>query len=213
MFATDSFIGIKPSDNYKFIIFTCPVGVYYTTPVNVKIEEFYTRAAIGGVGRAKTAGNYAASLYPAKKGREEGFHQLIWTDGIEHKYIEESGTMNLVFVIDGKMITPSEDADTILKGVTKRSVVEIARHWGIEVEERKVTVDEIIVALKEGRVQDAFGAGTAATIAPISKIGYKDELYELPSLESRELSIKIKAYLSDLKKGIIEDEMNWCVRV
>ena len=213
MFATDNFIGIKPSENYKFIIFTCPVGVYYTTPVNVKIEEFYTRASIGGVGRAKTAGNYAASLYPAKKGREEGFHQLIWTDGIEHKYIEESGTMNIVFIIDGKMITPSEEADTILKGVTKRSVVEIARHWGIEVEERKVTVDEIIIALKEGRVQDAFGAGTAATIAPISKIGYKDELYELPALESRELSIKIKAYLSDLKKGIIEDEMNWCVRV
>jgi len=213
MFATDSFIGIKPSDNYKFIIFTCPVGVYYTTPVNVKIEEFYTRAATGGVGRAKTAGNYAASLYPAKKGREEGFHQLIWTDGIEHKYIEESGTMNVVFIIDGKMITPSEDADTILKGVTKRSVVEIARHWGIEVEERKVTVDEIIVALKQGRVQDAFGAGTAATIAPIAKIGYKGELYELPPLESRELSIKIKSYLSDLKKGNIVDEMNWCVRV
>lgn len=213
MFATDNFIGIKPSDNYKFIIFTCPVGVYYTSPVNVKIEEYYTRAAIGGVGRAKTAGNYAASLYPARKGNEEGFHQLIWTDGVEHKYIEESGTMNVVFIVDNKMITPSEDADTILKGVTKRSVVEIARHWGIEVEERKITVEEIITALKEGRVQDAFGAGTAATIAPISKIGYRGELYELPSLESREISIKIKNYLSDLKVGKIEDEMNWCVRV
>ena len=213
MFATDNFIGIKPSDNYKFIIFTCPVGVYYTAPVKVKIEEFYTRAAIGGVGRAKTAGNYAASLYPAKKGREEGFHQLIWTDGVEHKYIEESGTMNVVFIIDGKMITPSEEADTILKGVTKRSVVEIAKHWGVAVEERKVTVEEIITALKEGRVQDAFGAGTAATIAPISKIGYKGELFDLPSLESRELSMKIKAYLSDVKRGEVEDEMNWCVTV
>jgi branched-chain amino acid aminotransferase len=213
MFATDNFIGIKPSENYKFIIFTCPVGVYYTSPVNVKIEEYYSRAAIGGVGRAKTAGNYAASLYPAKKGREEGFHQLIWTDCVEHKYIEESGTMNVVFIIDGKMITPSEDTDTILKGVTKRSVVEIARHWGIEVEERKVTVEEIITALRDGRIQDAFGAGTAATIAPIAKIGFRGDLFELPPLESRELSIKIKAYLSDLKSGKIEDEMNWCVRV
>ena len=213
MFATDNFIGIKPSENYKFIIFTCPVGVYYTSPVNVKIEEYYSRAAIGGVGRAKTAGNYAASLYPAMKGREEGFHQLIWTDCVEHKYIEESGTMNVVFIIDGKMITPSEDTDTILKGVTKRSVVEIARHWGIEVEERKVTVEEIITALRDGRIQDAFGAGTAATIAPIAKIGFRGDLFELPPLESRELSIKIKAYLSDLKSGKIEDEMNWCVRV
>jgi branched-chain amino acid aminotransferase len=213
MFATDDFIGIKPSDTYTFMIFTCPVGVYYSDPVNVKIEEFYTRASRGGVGRAKTAGNYGASLYPAKKVSEEGFHQLIWTDGIEHKYIEESGTMNVMFVVDGKLITPSEESDTILKGVTKRSVVEIAQHWGFDVEERKITVEEIVTALKEGRVSEAFGAGTAATIAPIAKIGFRDEVYELPAVETREISNRVSEYLTGLKLGKTEDEMNWLVTV
>lgn len=213
MFATDDFIGIKPSETYKFVIFTCPVGAYYTQPVNVKIEEYYTRAAEGGVGRAKTAGNYAASLYPAKLAQEQGFHQLIWTDAKEHKYIEESGTMNIVFEMGGKLITPSEDSDTILRGVTKRSVVEIAKSWGVEVEERKVTVDEIIEGLRNGTVTDAFGAGTAATIAHIAKIGFRDEIFELPPVEQRELSNKIKDYLNDLKTGKVEDEFNWCLRV
>lgn len=212
LFATDDFIGIKPSDNYKFIIFTCPVGAYYSQPVNVKIEEYYTRAAEGGVGRAKTAGNYAASLYPAKLAQEQGFHQLVWTDGKEHKYIEESGTMNIVFEIDGKLITPAEDSDTILRGVTKRSVVEIAESWGVPVEERKVTVEEIVNAAREGRLTDAFGAGTAATIAPIAKIGYREEMFELPGVETRTTSNKIKKYLTDLKSGAIEDEFNWMLR-
>lgn len=212
MFATDDFIGIKPSDSYKFIIFTCPVGAYYSQPVNVKIEEHYTRASTGGVGRAKTAGNYGASLYPARLAQKEGFHQLVWTDGIEHKYIEESGTMNIVFEMDGKLITPSEDMDTILRGVTKRSVVEIAKHWGIEVEERRVTVEEIVQAAREGRLTDAFGAGTAATIAPIAKIGFREELFELPAVEERKLSNKIKDYMNDLKTGKVEDEMNWLYR-
>ena len=213
LFATDEFIGIKPSDTYKFIIFTCPVGAYYSQPVNVKIEEHYTRAAQGGVGRAKTAGNYGASLYPAKLAQEEGFHQLIWTDAAEHKYIEESGTMNILFELDGKLVTPSEDMDTILRGITKRSAVEIAKHWGVEVEERRVTVEEIVQALREDRITDAFGAGTAATIAQIAKIGFRDELFELPPVESRNLSNKIKKYLNDLKSGKISDEMNWLVKV
>ena len=212
MFATDDFIGIKPSDNYKFIIFTCPVGAYYSQPVSVKIEEFYTRAAQGGVGRAKTAGNYAASLYPAKKAQEEGFHQLIWTDAVEHKYIEESGTMNILFEIDGVLVTPAEDMDTILRGVTKRSAVEIAEHWGVKVEERKVEVQEIVQALREGRVTDAFGAGTAATIAQVGKIGFRDEMFVLAPVESRGISNRIKKYLVDLKSGKIEDEMNWVIR-
>lgn len=213
MFATDDFIGIKPSDTYKFVIFTCPVGAYYSQPVNVKIEEYYTRAAEGGVGRAKTAGNYAASLYPAKLAQEQGFHQLVWTDAKEHKYIEESGTMNIVFEMDGKLITPSEDSDTILRGVTKRSVVEIAKSWGVEVEERKITVEEIVEGLRNGKVTDAFGAGTAATIAHIAKIGFRDEIFELPSVENREISNKIKDYLNDLKTGRIADEFNWCLKV
>lgn len=213
LFATDEFIGIKPSDTYKFIIFTCPVGSYYSEPVNVKIEEFYTRASTGGVGRAKTAGNYGASLFPAKQGQMKGFHQLVWTDGKEHKYIEESGTMNIVFIINGTIITPSEESDTILRGVTKRSVLDIAKSWGIPVEERKVTVEEIVRAVKDGSLTDAFGAGTAATIAPIAKIGYRDEILELPPIETREISIKIKKYLDDLKAGKIEDTFGWCIKV
>lgn len=213
MFATDDFIGIKPSETYTFVIFTCPVGAYYSQPVNVKIEEYYTRAAEGGVGRAKTAGNYAASLYPAKLAQEQGFHQLVWTDAKEHKYIEESGTMNIVFEIDGKLITPSEDSDTILRGVTKRSVVEIAKSWGVEVEERKITVEEIVEGLRNRKVTDAFGAGTAATIAHIAKIGFRDEIFELPGVETREISNKIKDYLNDLKTGRIADEFNWCLKV
>ena len=213
MFATDDFIGIKPSETYKFVIFTCPVGAYYSQPVNVKIEEYYTRAAEGGVGRAKTAGNYAASLYPAKLAQEQGFHQLVWTDAKEHKYIEESGTMNIVFEIDGKLITPSEGSDTILKGVTKRSVLEIAESWGVELEERKITVEEIVEGLRNGKVTDAFGAGTAATIAHIAKIGFRDEIFELPAVDTREISNKIKDYLTDLKTGRIADEFNWCLKV
>lgn len=213
MFATDDFIGVNPSETYTFIIFTCPVGVYYSNPINVKIEEFYTRASQGGVGSAKTAGNYGAALYPTKKANEEGFSQLIWTDGIEHKYIEESGTMNIMFVVDGKLITPSEDSDTILKSVTKRSVVEISRHWGLDVEERKITVEEIVSALKEGRVSEVFGAGTAATIAQISKIGFRGEIYELPAVETRELSNRFDRYFIDLKAGKIEDQMNWLLPV
>lgn len=209
MFATDDFIGIKPSDTYKFIIFTCPVGAYYSQPVNVKIEEYYTRAAQGGVGRAKTAGNYAASLYPAKLAKEQGFDQLIWTDAAEHKYIEESGTMNIVFEIDGVMVTPAEDTDTILRGVTKRSVVDIAKKWGLPVEERKVSVDELVTALREGRVTDAFGAGTAATIAQVAKIGFREEVFILPDPKTRVTSNRIGAYLNDLKAGKVEDEFGW----
>ena len=213
LFATDEFVGIRPSETYKFIIFTCPVGAYYSEPVNVKIEEFYTRASIGGVGRAKTAGNYGASLFPARQGQMKGFHQLVWTDGKEHKYIEESGTMNIVFVINGTLITPSEEADTILRGVTKRSVLDIAEKWGIPVEERKVAVEEVIAAIKNGTLEDAFGAGTAATIAPIAKIGYREETFVLPPIESRTISNKIRSYLDDIKCGKTEDVFNWCLKV
>jgi branched-chain amino acid aminotransferase len=209
MFATDHLIGIKPSDSYKFMILTSPVGVYYSDSVKVKIEESYTRAAIGGVGRAKAAGNYGASLLPAKQCQLEGFHQLVWTDAIEHKYIEESGTMNIIFQIDGKLISPSEDADTILRGITKRTLIELAKEWGVEVEERRVTVEEIITAVRAGKLEDAFGAGTAATIAQIDIIGFRGEKLQLPPIETRQLSNRIKAYLDDVKYGKTEDIYGW----
>jgi branched-chain amino acid aminotransferase len=213
MFAVDDYIGIKSSDRYKFMIFTCPVGAYYAEPLNVKIEEKYTRASPGGVGRAKTAGNYAASLYPAKLGKDAGFHQLVWTDGAEHKYIEESGTMNIMFVIDGVLVTPSEESDTILRGITKRSVVELAKDWGVPVEERKVTVEEIITAIRNGSLTEVFGAGTAATIAQIQRLGFMDELFELSPVDKRAFSIKVLDHLDKIKTGRIEDKFNWLRKV
>ncbi len=213
LFATDELIGIKPSDTYKFMIFACPVGAYYNEPVNVKIEEFYTRASEGGVGRAKTAGNYGASLFPARKGQAKGYHQLLWTDGKTHEYVEESGTMNICFVINGKLVTPSEDSDTILRGITKRSVVELAKHWGMEVEERKVSVAEIVEAVNNGSLTEAFGAGTAATIAPIAKIGYRDTDLILPPVENREFSNRVHKYLDDMKAGLVPDEFGWILTV
>jgi branched-chain amino acid aminotransferase len=213
MFGTDEFVGIRPSETYKFIIFTCPVGAYYSEPVNVKIEEHYTRAAEGGVGRAKAAGNYGASLYPARKGQMNGFHQLLWTDAKTHEYIEESGTMNIMLVIKGKLITPSEDSDTILRGITKRSVIELAQSWGVEVEERKVTVKELVESIKDGSLTEAFGAGTAATIAQIAIIGYRDEQLHLPPLETRDLSNKIKYHMDGIKSGLIEDSFGWCLKI
>ena len=195
------------------MILSCPTGAYYAEPLSVKIEERFTRAAEGGVGRAKTAGNYAASLLPTKLANDEGFQQLIWTDGKEHKYIEESGTMNVVLVIDGTLITPSEDADTILRSVVKRSVVDLAKHWGVPVQERRISVDEVITAIREGRLEDAFGAGTAATIAPIARIGFRGEVFDLPPVADRVISKRIKAYLDGIKHGDVPDALNWCVDI
>ena len=213
MFATDEFVGIKPSDTYKFVIINSPVGAYYAEPVRVKIEEHYTRAAIGGVGRAKAAGNYGASLYPAKLAQQEGYHQLVWTDAKTHSFIEESGTMNIMFVLNNTLITPSEDADTILRGTTKRTVIEVAKQMGIPVEERTVSVEEIITAAKNNTLQEVFGAGTAATIAQIALIGYRDEKIELPALETRQISNRIKDYLDAVKSGEQPDTNHWVLKV
>lgn len=213
MFATDEFVGIKPSDTYKFVIINSPVGAYYAEPVRVKIEEHYTRAAIGGVGRAKAAGNYGASLYPAKLAQQEGFHQLVWTDAKTHSFIEESGTMNIMFVMNNTLITPSEDADTILRGTTKRTVIEVAKQMGIPVEERTVSVEEIITAAKNNTLQEVFGAGTAATIAQIALIGYREEKIELPALETRQISNRIKDYLDAVKSGEQPDTNHWVLKV
>ena len=212
MIATDPYVGIKPSDTYKFIIFTCPVAAYYSEPVKVKIETEYSRAVKGGTGFAKAAGNYAGALYPAKIAQEKGYGQLIWTDAFEHKYIEEAGTMNVIFQIGDTLITPIS-SDTILASITRRSVIDIARDWGYKVEERKVLVSEVIEAIETGKLTEVFGAGTAATIAQISLINYKGVDYELPPVESREFSNKVKQEIEDIKYGKIEDRFNWMLKV
>ncbi|MBU2912782.1 branched-chain amino acid aminotransferase [Reichenbachiella agariperforans] len=206
IFANDPYVGIRPSMTYKFLIFTGPVGAYYSEPVNVKIEKKYTRAASGGVGFAKTAGNYAASLYPAMEALKEGYHQLIWTDGKEHEYIEEAGTMNLLFYINDTLIT-APAGDSILNGITKDSVLTLARDWGMKVEERRLTVTELIAALEAGTVQEAFGAGTAATISKIKMIGNEGKQYQLPT--ETPLADKLFSELDDIKMGRKSDPHGW----
>jgi len=208
MFATDPYIGMKPSQTYKFMIFTSPVGAYYSAPVKVKIEQHFTRAVKGGTGFAKFAGNYAASMYPTKLAAQEGYDQIIWTDGQKHEFVEEAGTMNLMFVISGTLITPAT-GDSILKGVTRDSVLTLAREWGLTVEERPVAVAEVIEAIKNNTLEEAFGAGTAATIAHIATIGYQGEDYNLPEVTSRKFSNKVYRELYDIKHGIKADTHAW----
>ncbi len=211
MIATDPYVGIRPSETYKFIIFSCPVGKYYTESVPVKIETKYSRAVSGGTGYAKAGGNYAGSLYPALLAQKDGYRQLIWTDAKEHKYIEEAGTMNVVFQIGNTLITP-KSSDTILAGITRRSVLDIARDWGYKVEERKVTVKEIIDAIKNNSLVEAFGAGTAATIAQINLIHFDGIDYKLNDPSKSEFSNKLLAYLTSYKMGNEEDKFNWLVK-
>lgn len=212
MFATDPYIGVKPSDSYRFMIFSTPVGSYYSEPVKVKIETHYTRAASGGVGSAKTAGNYAASLYPASLAQKDGYHQLVWTDGKTHEYIEESGTMNVMFVIGDTLITPPT-SDSILNGVTRNSVLTLAKDWGMKVEERPVRVDEVIAAAQNGTLREAFGAGTAATIAHIALINSNGNDYTLPPVAERTFSSRVLDALDKIKTGEMEDKFDWIEKI
>ena len=208
MFATDPFLGVTPSSTYKYIVLTGPVGPYFSKNLKVKVETFYSRASEGGFGFAKAAGNYGGSMLPGMKATQEGFDQLIWTDSKEHAYIEELGAANIMFMMDGKLITPST-RDTILKGVTRDTVLTLAKSWKIEIEERRISVDEIIAGIKEGRISDAFGVGTAATIAHIAEIGYNGALYTLPDPAQRVFSNKVLNTLNNLRYGRSADEFGW----
>jgi branched-chain amino acid aminotransferase len=208
MFATDQYLGVQPSQTYKYMVLTCPVGPYFSKPLRVKIETHYTRSAEGGMGYAKSSGNYGGSMFPARKATEEGFDQLIWTDAKEHKYIEEMGAANAMFVLDGKLITPLTQ-DTILDGVTRDTVIAIANEMGVPVEERKVSIAEIIEGAKNGKLTDAFGAGTAATIAPVGSISHNGEEYFLIDPKEREFSQKALKTLDAIRYGNIPDTHGW----
>jgi branched-chain amino acid aminotransferase len=212
MFSADEYIGIRPSQQFTFMIILSPVGPYYSTPVKVKIETHYTRAVAGGTGYAKAGGNYGGAIYPAKLAQDQGYHQLIWTDGVEHKYIEESGTMNVMFVIDNTLVTPAL-SDSILAGVTRDSVIKLVKSWGIKVEERKVSVEEVVEAMQSGRLKEAFGTGTAATIAPISAIGYDGTDYVLPPVDQRVISNRVFKELNNIKYGLKSDPFNWTMKL
>lgn len=212
MFSAEEYIGIRPSQEFTFMIIFSPVGAYYSTPVKVKIETHYTRAAAGGTGYAKAGGNYGGAIYPAKLAQDEGYHQLVWTDGKEHKYIEESGTMNIMFVIDDTLVTPAL-SDSILAGITRDSVLRLAGSWGMKVEERQVSVAELIDGLARGRVQEAFGAGTAATIAHIELIGHEGKDYMLPPVSERKYATRILNELEGIKRGTRPDPFGWVARM
>lgn len=213
MFAMDNYIGVKPSDTYKFIIFTCPVGAYYSKPVNVKVETEFTRATEGGTGAAKTAGNYAASLFPALQAQRAGYDQLLWTDGKSHSKIEESGTMNVMFDINGTLVTAPTNTGTILKGITRDSVIQLAKDWGKPLEERFLTVEELQEALENGSLKEAFGTGTAATIAHIAKINVNGKDYVLPEKGPDAFSNKVLNELDGIKYGTISDSRGWIVKI
>jgi branched-chain amino acid aminotransferase len=195
-----------------FIILTCPVGAYYSQPLKVLVETKYTRAVPGGVGYTKTAGNYGRSHLPTKLAYQKGYQQVLWTDGYSHKYIEESGTMNVMFVIDDVLVTPDLH-DTILAGITRDSVLTIARDWKIKVEERRISIDELLTAHKKGTLQEIFGVGTAATIAPISLFGYNDKDYQLPPISENSLGARFKKELDNIRYGKIPDKYGWMYKV
>ncbi len=212
MFSTDEYIGVKPSETYRFIIFTAPVGAYYTAPIRVLVETNYIRAVEGGIGYVKAAGNYGRSLFPTQLAQQRGYQQIIWTDARNHRFIEESGTMNVMFVIDDILITPPL-GDTILAGITRDSVLTLARDWGYRVQERKISIDEVVDAHKKGTLQEAFGAGTAATIAHIAAIGFEGRDYELPPVEERIFSNRVSRELDDIRRGKIADRHSWMLKV
>ncbi len=213
MFAADDYIGVKPSETYKFIIFTCPVGNYYSKPVSVKVETNFTRAVAGGTGAAKTAGNYAASLFPALQAQKAGYDQLLWTDGQSHSKIEESGTMNVIFKINGTLITAPTNTGTILKGITRDSVIQLAKDWNVPLEERFVTVSELEEALRTGTLEEAFGTGTAATIAHIQRIHVNGVDYTLPGKTNEAFSYKVLEELDGIKYGEIQDPHDWIIKI
>jgi len=212
VFGVDDFIGVRASQKYHFLILLGPTNQYYAKPVRVKLETNYTRAAQGGTGAAKAAGNYAASLFPARQGNLEGYDQLLWTDAKEHKFIEESGTMNVMFVING-IIRTAPIGDTILDGVTRNSVLTLAKELNYTVEERSVSVDELLSGIKDGSVSEAFGVGTAATIAHIKTIGYQGHDYELPEVDNRPVASSIHDAIEQIRRGLVADRHNWMRKI
>ncbi|MBK9272138.1 MAG: branched-chain amino acid aminotransferase [Saprospiraceae bacterium] len=207
MMATDEFVGVRSSDHFKMMIMCLPSGPYYSKPVSLLVEEKYVRACDGGVGEAKAAGNYGASLYPAKLAKQKGYDQVMWMDAKEFKYVQEVGTMNIFFVIDGVAITPNLSG-TILKGITRDSLITLLREKGIPVEERPLSISEIHEAYQKGKLQEVFGAGTAAVVASVNRIGYKGEDMLLNPDEYK-ISPMLKSEINGIRKGRIPDTHHW----
>jgi branched-chain amino acid aminotransferase len=208
VFASEARFGVKVAEKYHFIIFSGPVPPLFAQPIKVKIERSYTRAAKGGTGNAKCAGNYGGAFYPTQLAREEGYDQILWTDAVENEYIEESGMMNAMFVIAGNLVTPPL-SDSILDGITRDSLLDIARSIGISVQERKVSATEIKNAFGNGTITEAFGAGTAAVVAPIGSIGIDGVDYKLPAYDNNSIMFHLKNEMDAIRCGRKPDIYNW----
>ena len=212
MIADSEYIRATPSNEFKFMIITSPTSSYYSGETNLKIEQKYVRSVVGGTGFTKAAGNYAAAFAPTRKVQDEGFTQIIWTDAIKHKYIEECGTMNIMFRVDDKIITP-QLSESILGGITRDSIITIAKQKGIEVEERRISVSEIIEHYNNGRLKEAFGVGTAVTLNPIDSITFNDTLIDIEELNQDSYATVLKNELLGIQYGKIKDINCWTFKV
>jgi branched-chain amino acid aminotransferase len=208
VFATESRFGVKISDQYVYVLMTSPVGPYFSKPVRIKIEESYVRASEGGAGFAKCAGNYGGAFYPTQVARQQGFDQILWTDAKEHKYIDEAGVMNAMFVIDGVLVTPALST-SILDGVTRDTIISLAPSLGVKVEQRRISVEEVLNGITSGKLTEAFGAGTAAVVSPIASVSFKDKEFHLPPVAPDSFQLRVKAKLNNIRMGIEEDTFNW----
>ncbi|MCB0573678.1 MAG: branched-chain amino acid aminotransferase [Saprospiraceae bacterium] len=208
VYATDAQFGVKISETYRMIIFTGPVPVYYAKPLRVKVEETYIRAAPGGTGAAKCAGNYGGALYPSQLAREEGFDQVLWTDRSPECYIEESGTMNVMFVIGDRLITPPL-TDTILEGITRDSILTLAADMGVQIEVRRIGAGELLEAYQRGELLEGFGVGTAAVTAPFELIRFREHDMRLPAVQPDSFSVRVGRMLQEIRTGRREDVHGW----
>jgi len=209
--ATDPFLGVRSSFTFKFFIILSSVGAYYAgglNPVKIWVSKDHVRAVRGGVGEFKTAGNYAASLLAGEKAKKEGYAQVLWLDGIELKYIEEVGAMNIFFIINGELLTPELNG-SILPGITRYSVIELAKKWGLKVSERKISMDEVAEAYENGQLTEVFGSGTAAVISPVGEIRYGDKSMNIGDGTPGETSMKFYDALTSIQYGKAEDTQGW----
>lgn len=215
VFATDPHLGVRPSYTYNFVVILSPVGSYYPEgidPVKIYVEDNYVRAVKGGLGFTKTPGNYAASIKAQEVAKKKGYTQVLWLDGIEKKYIEEVGTMNVFFKIDGVVVTPALEG-SILAGITRDTTIRLLKHWGVPVEERKISIQEICEAAANGKLEEAFGTGTAAVISPIGELNYQGEIITINDGKTGELAAKIYDTITGIQNGVVEDTFDWTVRI
>jgi len=215
MIATEPALGVRPSNEYLFFIVLSPVGAYYPegfNPTKIFVSSKYVRAANGGAGESKTSGNYGATLFVSKQAAQKGYTQVLWLDAKEKKYIEEVGTSNIFFFINDELVTPPLRG-TILPGITRDTAIQLAKHWGISVSERRITIDEVVDGCKSGSLKEMFATGTAAVISPVGQIFYEDKDFQIGEGKTGDLSRKLYDEITGIQYGRKEDPLGWRIRI